>query len=989
MNAKPLFWLPAAVLVFSTTNAVFGQAVSTLPRAEYYVARELFGAAQTLTAAEGFETALSRARRVGQKRWIDSVPPLVMLGECYYRQGNIAAALEQYDAALLLYLENSAWIDQVETVAEPVSERDAAKGINWFPRSRPIQLLAIPEGVQIAIDPTQAQVGPQGGVVAPVSLVTRLDAAEVLQTTGIALMRRWQLLGPLAKHSPLAEPLGQLFSQNPRTQAPWILSSWSVLRGISELARADGAAGGVGDIRKGLMVANQFDYFLSPLALYVLAQVDIENGNYRAALQTLQEASLIAGHFEQHGTLADAMAELASCAVASRRGDMIEPLQAFSSWAGGRSLAAHTAGLVGAMELAIYSGDVVQAEKIATQAAAVLGRRDVVLPRRRARFAYCNSLAAYSKNQGVRGRNALFESLKAMQGSAATGAVVPRVFQTQMVLDLLAGGALTKTVAEEILIKLVAEPTPIQWQSRPLETLAAITTSSLPAYERRLELAVNRGATVQEQIPLINRLQQQRLFEALPLGGRLLAWRSAINANPQSLAPLNRKSVELARQAYPEIEITLSGIGDLLGKLQAEPLPLDDRDLTASAKKQIADLTEMSESHENQLALLSLMRYPMDRLYPSPASLDGLQAQAREGDIVIGFATTAQFVFGVAVTKDDSHVWSLNSTKSINTLLKEFVSGIGLVRNQGHPLPSEVTAANAKWQDSTKTLYTMLFPEEVRKLLVSSKRIVLAPNDQLWYAPFELFPDGPAAGARLWIANHRITYIPTLGSIARVTTPKTLVRETVGIVGGAFFSPDKEANRLQVRKLVDGIPDSHLIALNQKITVPSAQWLRLRTDRLWVAHDVDTSQAGWEAIAIGLGASRQDSFANWTKTPRRSPPEVIYAGMASSMRTGKLGNGNDVFLPAAAIALGGGSGVIARWPGRGPSAANLMLRYMEEQQDEPASEALRRAVIAQWSEDYLIADEPSLLPAGSQQDALCSGRHPLLWSGYMTVGDNN
>ena len=187
---------------------VLGQAFSDLPRPEYYVGKNLLGAGRTAEAAEGFSSALGRARRIGETRWIDSIPPLVMLGECYYQQGSLAAAMEQYDAALSLALANPAWINQFDAGVEQLPALDGfAKGINWFPQSFQSISAAVPEAVQIEIDPTQAQVAPNGAVTAPVTLVTRLDATEVVRCMGIALVRRWQILGPLASRSPLAQPL--------------------------------------------------------------------------------------------------------------------------------------------------------------------------------------------------------------------------------------------------------------------------------------------------------------------------------------------------------------------------------------------------------------------------------------------------------------------------------------------------------------------------------------------------------------------------------------------------------------------------------------------------------------------------------------------------------------------------------------------------------------------------------------------------------------
>ncbi|MCA9126469.1 MAG: hypothetical protein KDB22_05265, partial [Planctomycetales bacterium] len=729
----------------------FAQALSELPRAEYYVARELFGAAHMQDAAEGFETALSRARRIGDQRWIDSVPPLVMLGECYYQQGNIAAALEQYDAALMLVLAHPAWPDQLETVAEQLPNREAVKGINWFQRSQPIQLLGIPEGIQISVDPTQAQVGPQGAVVAPVSLVTRLDVAEVLHTTAIALMRRWQLLGPLARYSPLAEPLERFFAHNPRIAAPWIVASWSVLRGLSELAGTGGAANSIAAVRAGTLVANQYDYFLSPLALHVLALLDSRQGNFHAALQNLQDASLLAAQFEQHLVLSEVTNELAACALASGRVDLLDPLQVFANWAAKRSTIAFSAALVGTTELAFYAGEIARADKLATQATAILARRDVMLPRQFAQLGFVQAGMAYARNRGGLGRSALLESLAAVHGNATTGAAVPEVFQIQMTLDLLASGAITQQVASTTLTQLLAEPGPLQWQLRPLETLATITTASMPAYQRLLELAVVRGADTSELLTLMDRVQRQRFYESLVLGGRLVAWRDAVRRDPQENNATNRQSVERARQAIPSFSEIQAAIADLERQLQLEPLPLDERKLSSNAKKIATELSALYEQHENQLASLCCRRLPLERVVPPAASLDRIQANLHAADVLLGFAASGQTLFGIAISPAETKTWQVPATQNASAELQSLYLEIGLLRTQGRPLPATVLSADAKWHETAQGLCQLLFPEEVRNMLTQSERIILAPFEKLWYVPYELLPDGDGRALQPWI----------------------------------------------------------------------------------------------------------------------------------------------------------------------------------------------------------------------------------------------
>ncbi|RMF08527.1 MAG: T9SS C-terminal target domain-containing protein [Candidatus Neomarinimicrobiota bacterium] len=57
----------------------------------------------------------------------------------------------------MLALSNPAWIDQIEVGPEQLRELavdQARKSINWFPASRPLRPLTVPDAIQITIDPT-------------------------------------------------------------------------------------------------------------------------------------------------------------------------------------------------------------------------------------------------------------------------------------------------------------------------------------------------------------------------------------------------------------------------------------------------------------------------------------------------------------------------------------------------------------------------------------------------------------------------------------------------------------------------------------------------------------------------------------------------------------------------------------------------------------------------------------------------------------------
>ena len=976
------------LMAFARSPQVSAQAVSELPRAEYYVARELFRVGRTVEAVDGFKAALNRARRIGEKRWIDSIPPLIMLGECYYQQGDLALALEQYDGALMLALENPSWIAQLQVSMEQLAELESSnKGIQWFTKSRPLRAVVIPAGVQIAIESAPSQVAPPSGGVAPLGIVTQLDVSEVLHTMGIALMRRWEVLGPLAKHSPLSGPLDALFARGLNPPVPWLVSSWKVLQGISGLASKT-PVDSHQLLRDGAQIGKQADYYLSSLALMMLGKLEAREGNYTAAIVHLQDTAVVAAHFEQYAMAAEAVERLSACAAASGAVAIREPLQRLAGWANKKSVALQLSALLGASELAVYAGESTEADKLLRQCVPALQNREISLPRAQARLSFVSAMSAFAQNRGPQGASNLGNALSIMRGSAKTGAVVESVFQAQLILDLFDSQSLTAQDAEAILTQVVAEPLPRDWELAPLETIAELTTVRQPAYARLLEFAIARKAPPEEILDGMDRLQRQRLYAALPLGGRQFAWRAAVAGRQlEYLSPAARKVVDATLQRLPTLVTGTERMQQLVTQLRQMPMPLEERKLHADAKKAFIELEDLSAGYESQLALLSLQRQPLDRCAPPPAQLERLQSRLADGDLVLGLTLTGQQVVGMALTREQKLLWQVADAERVESQLQTLLTEIGTTHEPQATTVAEADFPAAAWHDTAQQLTSTLFPAEVQALLAGCQRAIVVPHDHLWYVPYELLPLATDTGRMPWITHHAVTYVPTLGSIELAFASAPDVKETVGIVD-SFFALDGASNQAQAQAIGQALPGSHTLLFAQKANVPSAAWLKLRTDQLWVAATIDTSDLSWDARVLPISKDDQSRVGSWLWVPHTSPARVLLPGLRTAIGRGQLSQGDELFLPICAMLYSGTKhACVSRWPVGGASTATLLQRQLEELQSETPSAALRRAVLALWAEQFVSADEPSMLPVNKETPALVSGSHPLLWSGYMAVGD--
>ncbi len=961
-----------------STELLHAQSAAEAPRPEYYMARERYETGRLADASEGFQLALQRSMRVREQAWIDSIPPMVMLGESYFQMGKVAQAMEQYDAALIIALSYPNWIEQVAAPVELQPLESKTKGINWFAPSRVSQATMTPEPGQLTVTPTGAGVGQ------PMAISTRVDAAEVLRAMGLALVRRNEILGPLAKHSPLAEQLKALLERDLAQPAVWAKSAWRLLRGFHALSVASNV-----DplllISENALIGGNVDYFMTPLALIELGKYQWFQKDLAIALPHWQDATLSAARYEQYSMLAESLQLLSAACAAGNRTDMLPAIQNAAEWGAKRSASVQASGFAGAAELATVAGDWPAASANSKQAAAALRVRDVALPRAQAQLFFANAITAFGENRGIIGQQALESALKIMRGTAQDGALAKQIFQSQMVLNLLQNNMLQATDAEQALDEILREPGLRQWQAEPLETIAAMTTSAVPAYATWLDLAVRRG-TSEQIVERMDRIQRQRFYEASPMGGRLFSLRTALLSDQQQLPPEVQASVAQTLRSSASLTVSTQRLASLTRSLDGMSLPIEERQQSVESRKFYADFTKAIELQETQLALQALRRQPFDRFVPFTASLAKVQASLAETDLVIAFVSTGGKLYCAAISKSAVEKWTVSEVAPIDTLIKSLLAEIGLT-SPSKVTPSLVTAADAAWRETASNLFTKLFPSVTHALITSAQRIVIVPDGSLWYLPFELLPTA-ARSQTSWLVSHPIAYLPTLGSVAMLDSIAPKVTQTLHITA-PYFSPDKTLNETLTAKVLQSAVGYHRADLGGKVLPPTAHWSRLLVDQLLVTSKIEPAQQPWDTNFLQLDGSRFSQLVGWSESPRKIPSCVLFPGYQTAAATGNVTDGQELFIPACALLYSGTrTALISRWPVGGRSSQTLLSRYLQESAFEPPSKAWQRATVALWADEFWIADEPAMLPSGKETAALVSGQHPKLWSSFMVIGDS-
>ncbi|MBX3423434.1 MAG: CHAT domain-containing protein [Pirellulaceae bacterium] len=975
--------LSAVVCLTMTPVAnLLGQSTVELPRPAYYAARDLLRAGNIADATHGFRTVLENAQRTSTGGWVDSIPPLVMLGECLYLQGNLTQALRQFDLALQTTLQYPGWLERFNLgeVAQTGSLGNSSRGINWFQLSRPSVSVNIPGSVQLHIDATRALVDAQGNVIAPVLLMSRLDVGEVLRCLGHALYRRWQILGPLAAQASLTTSTVEYFSYQLRSAPPWAHTSWVMLRGLAQLSRDPAQA--VRLIRQSSWIEDRFDYFFTPLGQLILGRQAAMQGQYQAALVHLQDASLFSALHEQHETLAEIMQWLGNTACANQRIDLLDALRSAGNWCSKRSVYSQAACVVSAMELSLIAGNTSLAKKLASREL-LLQLREQPLPRIHSRLAYVDAIAAFADGQPAIGWNRLSQALSLMRGKAATGPIPERVFQQQQTLDLLSEGQLTQKDGDQILSELLSEPQRVLWQLQPVETLAALTTSSAPAYARWLKLADSSDA---ESVAVrMDHCQRRHLYEALPLAGRVLAWRQALSQPVDELPAEVRPIVQDAIGRQPVVRELFEQLSLAVQQLRQAPIPLDDSKIKPDARQTFERVANLSEQFEAQLTILAASRQPLRRFAPAEFHRGLIQQELTPGDVLTGWVVAGEQMYGLAINQQQMHVWQVTDGAAVQKRLMALYLSIGLHRKVGDKLPADAALPSAQWRTLANELFTQLFSPDSRTMIGSAQRLIVAPHGWTWYVPVELLCDAQRVPLQMQTS---VCYIPTLGSVKLALGSRPQPTDSL-LMAGNLFSLDKSVSEREAKILADASRGTTLIFLNQKNATVPALWQRVRFDELLLVDGVSSDSDGWQLRALPLDNRPAGQLQDWLHSSAAGNHLLWLPGNDSSVRNGQLGNGDDLFLPACAMLLSGSQGVLSRWSSGGTSGARYLQRArLELARSQPLSIALRRASLALWSEQFAMAEQPIFKPLSSDSGTLASGEHPLLWGGYMAIGDN-
>lgn len=977
-------------ILLSATIAVPGRTAraqvnsQSFPSDFYYLVFRSYYDGEFRDAAKGFRDAARSGLVSVDGPWIDAICYHTMIGECLYQTGDMGGALDQYDAALKIYLAYSDWMLRVEFPPTITDSASAARSrITWGPSKRASKLGTFPEKMLTMFGRLDnATVVQQGGVVAPPEYRT-VGVPEIVRCTGLALRRRREIMGPACPHDPLTGQLVAALSRRPAPPNHWSQAWVEGLLGLA-LASSGESTQAIASLQKSILVAGQYDHVLTGAMLLELGKLAFEQDKFDVAGAYFHEATLAAATFDQFDDVEEAFHYATISHLVTKQQGIYPPLVNAALWArtnGSRGLQASLPLLAG--ECATAQGDFVTAGTFLDQATRVILRSDLVASTIGARQQYLAAQINFQRGNLSTGAANLTTAMTFQRKGSR------RLYQIALADKLYVTGAVSPRVADLLFASVLRDPVARDWLVEPRETLGVILNPHPLPLEHWFELTLIQRKDQDKALEISDMVRRHRFYSTLPFGGRLLALRWLTEAPKTALsetAQRQRQDLLLKYPAYAELSQKARAV-----RAQLERLPLvpDDAADTKEQIKLLVELGKLSLAQEAMLSDLALRREPSEFSFPPVLDVKSIQQAMPAGQLTLAYFSTTNALYAFLLSKDKYSFTALSAPAQIRKELVDFLRDIGhFDRNQG------LTAdqfTDDKWKSGAARLLELLVDKAKPELWDGFDELVIVPDGMIWYVPFEALQVPAGENSVALSSKIRIRYAPTIST----TLPDGRGHRATNrnaVVSSKLFQRDSadvgEAAFDDVRAVLPGAA-----RLGDKLPAPSGLFSSV-FDRLVVLDQIDDNVAGyaWSPVQIDRNKPGSD-LGSWLALPWGGSEQIALPGFQTAAADGlrRGGTGDEIFLSVCGLMASGSRTIlIGRWRTGGQTSVDLMREFLRELPRESASKAWARSVQLAMAGTIDPDLEPRVKAARLDHDL--KSDHPFFWASYLlvdTAGDPN
>ncbi len=973
-------WALLAVVAWAACVPARAQVVRGIPNDAHFSSFASYLDGDYLTAGRLFSSTPRIKSTTGV--WIDSIPYHAMIGECKYQMGDLAGALDQYTAALQVALAYPDWLMLLD-LTRPVTPatRVMRAPPTWGVPTRAIRVASLPSrvGLRVGSEAQNALALQQGGLIQSPEIVM-FNANEIVRCTVLALRRRAEILGPTGEHNSLTN---QLVTTLQRRLAPpnhyaqvWI----SLELGLALVAKGKNQEA-VSELNNSLLM-NGMDHPLTSTVLLELGKLAFQAGDFAAAGVHFLEASYAAAmqadeDYTQYDIIAESLRWAMVTHLVTGKREYFAPLTMAADWARRsrvRSLEASV--LLAAAENNASIGDAAQSGNLLKLAAAAMRNRDCLRGELGARFQYVTAHTFYLQGDMKRGSAALTTALTFQKAGASR-----RLFQIALVDGLFRANSITSRQADALFANVLRDPTPLDWATDPLESLAVLSIPHALPYEHWMAVALDRKEK-DVALRISEALRRHHFYTSLPAGGRVLNLRWVLEAPAESLTPTAILHRQELLNRYPEYAQLLQESQQVRADLAALPTAAGGEQQQRQAALQTR-LAEIGQRQERVLWSIGLGRERGEFVFPPTTDVTAVQQQLQPRQRVLVFVAAGGTTCAYMLEKEAYTTWQLEPWTKISPNVQQLLRELGLYdRNQ--PLGSK-ELGSAAWQDTAVTVLQQLTGNAPADAWDEFDELVIVPDGPLWYVPFEALQIQKGAEKISLLDKVRIRYAPTISLAVPDKTPRRRDARTAVVTGMLFAKSNETASAEVAASLQENDPNVFAVPL---IPEPPAMRLSKTVDRLVVLNDLDNDpKAPYDWAPVAADKSKASaSLGQWMLSPWGGPDQIVLPGFhtPAEMALKRGGTGAEMYLTICGLmSTGTRTILLSRWRDGGRTSYDLMREFVRELPHRTASEAWHRSVQLARQSDLDFTCEPRV--KSRPTDTILKADHPFFWSGYMLV----
>ena len=965
-----------ATLISSSTCSA--QVSSTLPNASYFLGFPRFYEGEYLDAERFFRG--NRGLRFGDSRYVDSVCYWTMQAECFYHMGNYAEAIELYERALRLYLnhQNTSW--QSDIIPASIQfQRDTSAisraRITWGSSKRIKGVANVADSFQVRFNLGFGVAGVQDGN----ALLRQreenrvVNVTEIMRCVSLCLHRRRFIKGPTTKIDPLTSRLVAGLKNGVANGS--VLGCYNgICLGIAYASQEEWAKAS-STIKQSLELPGGLDHPLTPVGLLELAYIGLSIEKDPEAAELALEASYSAAIFDQYDLVAEALS-LGTMLHLKRNRSAYLPLRNSIAWARQNDAALLEAtSIVRLAECLSEAGELNLSQQTLNQSSRVINSRND-LPRAviGARAKYVTALNLFLAADFSGGSKVLNAAMSHFNKGSLW------VYRLQLANILAAGGATARQI-DQLYNTLLHDPTELDWQLDPFEAITFLATPHVASMERWFDTAVARR-DMRQAFKIAELTRRHRFFAALPMGGRLMAFRWLLHAPDSALSQsaLKQRTNFLARN--PNYKASIEQVAELTKKLKEIPLdvePKSEDDIQRT--KLMKELAQLSATQETILASNSLRREPADMVFPPSYTETQIRYTMRPDQMaLVTMATSSGYHIFMLNQKSLQYV-NFIKTRVMHREISRWLKDLG--GNQASVDIKQVTSQD--WHKNSKVIADELFSKILTDQWSGVKEIIIVPDGALWYLPFEALLVGPEEDKMLLSEKVNIRYCPTASLAFGGQRPVQDLSNLLVLTGNLSPKTDAELATAEYEKLLDPLPEAQEW---KSVRQPSSLW-GAQIDQLLAWTFIRSAKSGpLQTAPLSTEQQKLDdgSLHAWMKLPWGAPQHMILPGYQSP-GIGIRGNniGNDLFLTTMGLmAAGSRTILISRWNTAGKTSFELSGNYAVKLKSEGNFAALAQARKLVRESDLDLENEPRLRP-GKVKEAI-KAEHPFFWASSMYLG---